>query len=184
MANKPEPVLAGAPSAVDLASSETEGEAPADYVLSLFRTYGGMVYARCRQILKDKMAAEDATQETFVKAQMALRRGRPLSPVSWLYSIATNHCLSELRRWTISANSTRRLDDSDGQLTTASPEDRDIVIRLLRELDEPVAATAWLCHVDGMTQEEAAEVLGVSRRTVYDRLEKFAERGRRLVQRG
>jgi DNA-directed RNA polymerase specialized sigma24 family protein len=44
------------------------------------------------------MAAEDATQETFVKAEIALRRERPISPVSWLYSIATNHCLAELRR--------------------------------------------------------------------------------------
>jgi RNA polymerase sigma-70 factor, ECF subfamily len=184
MANKPEPALVASPSAVDLAPSEEEGEAPATYVMSLFRAYGSMVYARCRQILKNQMAAEDAAQETFVKAQIALRRGRPTSPVSWLYSIATNHCLSELRRWTINANSTGSLEENDRQITTASPEDRDLVIRLLRELDESVASTAWLCHVDGMTQEEAAEVLGVSRRTVYDRLEKFAERGRRLLQRG
>jgi DNA-directed RNA polymerase specialized sigma24 family protein len=64
-----------------------------------------------------------------------------------------------------------------------SEENRDLVSRLLKNVNEDVAITAWLCHVDGFTQEEAAEVLSVSRRTICDRLAKFGKHSRRFLRR-
>jgi RNA polymerase sigma factor (sigma-70 family) len=150
-----------------------------NYVMALFRSHGAMVYARCRQILKNATAAEDATQETFVRAQAALKRSAPDNPSAWLYTIATNHCLSELRR------ERREVLEAaaEGAAGTHSPENRDLVFRLLKNVDEEVALTAWICHVDGMTQEEAAVLLSVSRRTIWDRLDRFAKRSRRFLRR-
>ena len=42
---------------------------------------------------------------------------------------------------------------------------------------------AWLYHVDGLEQAEVAEILGISRRTVVNRLAEFQERGRRVLGR-
>jgi len=42
---------------------------------------------------------------------------------------------------------------------------------------------AWLYHVDGLEQDEVARVLGVSRRTVVNRLQSFATNARKFVRR-
>jgi RNA polymerase sigma-70 factor (ECF subfamily) len=150
-----------------------------EYLVGLFRSHGAMVYARCRQILKDAAAAEDATQETFLRAQAALKRTAPENPTAWLYAIATNLCLSQLRR--VRREVAEPVPEASSH--DRSPENRDLVVRLLKNVDENVALTAWLCHVDGLTQDEAAELLAVSRRTVCDRLEKFASRSQRFLRR-
>src|SRR4051794_28989788 len=56
------------------------------------------VYARCRAILCDATAAEDATQEVFAKAYERLDFGSGLwAAWRWLFRTATNHALNELR---------------------------------------------------------------------------------------
>src|SRR5437667_11149252 len=72
-----------------------------DEVARLYRMYGAVIYARCRGLLGDDAEAEDATQETFVRVYKHLSRvpeGR--EALFWIHRVATNHCLSELkRRW-------------------------------------------------------------------------------------
>jgi RNA polymerase sigma-70 factor (ECF subfamily) len=55
----------------------------------------------------------------------------------------------------------------------ASPEDVLLMRQLLAEADERQAAAAVYVLMDGMSHEEAAEVLGVSKRTVGNLLERF-----------
>lgn len=142
-----------------------------------------MVYARCRQILREDAAAEDATQETFLRAMRHIQdNGEPESVTGWLYTVATNYCLNDIRNGRSRA---LLLDPSDSPL--AGDQDalarRDLATRLIARADPSVRATAWLCHVDGMTQSEAAQVLGVSRRTVVDRLARLTRDARRFLER-
>jgi DNA-binding transcriptional regulator LsrR (DeoR family) len=46
-----------------------------------------------------------------------------------------------------------------------------------------VRAVAWLYHVDGMQQENIASAMGISRRTVINRLNAFADTCRKFVGR-
>jgi RNA polymerase sigma factor (sigma-70 family) len=65
---------------------------------AIYDRYARGVLAFCAQMLGSREAAEDALQLTFVSAFRALRRGESnISLRPWLYTIARNRCLSELR---------------------------------------------------------------------------------------
>ena len=64
----------------------------------LFERYHGVVYRRCQNLLRDPHDAEEAVQEVFVAAISGFGRFRLRSaPLTWLYSVATRHCLQRLR---------------------------------------------------------------------------------------
>lgn len=61
---------------------------------AMLRLYGGFVYGICRRVLRDDEEAEDATQETFVRAYRSIsgfQKDAPIRP--WLGRIAWNHSL-------------------------------------------------------------------------------------------
>ena len=65
---------------------------------AIYDRYARGVLAFCVHMLGSREAAEDALQLTFVSAYRALRTGnRNISLRPWLYTIARNRCLSELR---------------------------------------------------------------------------------------
>jgi RNA polymerase sigma factor (sigma-70 family) len=65
---------------------------------AIYDRYAGGVLAFCVHMLRSREAAEDALQLTFVSAYRALRAGdSTMSLRPWLYTIARNRCLSELR---------------------------------------------------------------------------------------
>jgi RNA polymerase sigma-70 factor (ECF subfamily) len=57
-----------------------------------------VIYARCCRLLGDRAVAENATQETFMRVHKHLDKapdGR--EALAWIYRIATNYCLNEIR---------------------------------------------------------------------------------------
>jgi len=66
---------------------------------NLIERYQGPVYTLCYRLLGNRMAAEDAAQETFIRAYYKLAsfdEGRKFS--SWLFAIAGHYCLDQLKR--------------------------------------------------------------------------------------
>ena len=148
----------------------------------LYVRYGPVVFARCRQMLHDLMAAEDITQETFLSAHQTLGRLRgDRETLAWLYRTATNRCLNEIRNGRHRAMMPEVLPDRAGPPPDDGLLDRDLVARLGAQLPEDLTTAAWLYHVDGHDQKEVAEICGVSRRTVIARLARFAERARAFL---
>ncbi len=102
------------------------------------------------------------------------------SPLTWLMKIATHHCLNQLRseragwrQWfERDAEARSEAHGGAGELET-----RDLVRRLLARVDEETQAAVVHYHVDGMTLEEVAALLGRSVPTIRKRLERFAELG-------
>jgi len=151
----------------------------------LYRTYGPVVYRRCLRILKDPEAAKDATQEVFVKLirDMSKLEDRE-TVVPWIYRVATNHCLNQRR------NVSRRGEDFDApplELAASSGQDtlpdRQLVQGILSRFDATTQTVAVGVLVDGMEQEEVAELLGLSRRTVARKLARFLDLARHHVDR-
>jgi len=151
----------------------------------LYRTYGPVVYRRCLRILKDPEAAKDATQEVFMKLirDMAKLEERE-TVLPWIYRVATNHCLNHRR------NATRRGEDLEAPplelAASTGPDivpDRQLVQQVLARFDSTTQTVAVGVLVDGMEQEEVAEVLGISRRTVARKLARFLELARQHVDR-
>ena len=148
---------------------------------ALYRGYGAAVHARCRKLLGDGAAAEDATHDVFCRLHRHLARV-PDGPdaLRWLVRVATNLCLNIIR------DSRRRrllLPLATEPVSDLYPTANDVTNRVhmrwvMGRLPEKLRAPAWLQHVEGMEQQEIADFLGVSRRTVVYRLASF----RRAVQ--
>jgi RNA polymerase sigma-70 factor (ECF subfamily) len=145
---------------------------------ALFEKHGRAMVGFCHRFVKDPARAEELAQDVFLKVYRAAAHYEPSARfTTFLYRIATNHCLNEVRR---GDHAMRQRDDprsgdgapldpdalpSDG----ASPEDElrgqalsRAVERLLGRLPEKQRAAFVLCRFEGLSYEDIAEVLGVT----------------------
>jgi RNA polymerase sigma-70 factor (ECF subfamily) len=152
-------------------------------VAELYRLYGPAVYRRCVRLLRDRQLARDATQEVFVKLVRDIGKlERQETALPWMYRVATNHCLNLLRD--VGRRPAEPIEDLEisGDVDEAERlPARHLARDLLSRFDEGTRAVAVGVLVDGMKHEEVAEALGVSRKTVQRRLDRFLERSRALL---
>lgn len=130
----------------------------------------------CYLLVKDVALAEDAVQDTFVKAWQAHDHFRGEgSEKSWLMRIAVNTC-RDLRRgkWFRHVDHQVRMEDLPEPAEPFQWED-DTVTRAILALPDGLRQVVTLRYYQGFTVQEAADILKLSRRTVHYRLEK-AER--------
>lgn len=130
----------------------------------------------CYLLVKDVALAEDAVQDTFVKAWQAHDHFRGEgSEKSWLMRIAVNTC-RDLRRgkWFRHVDRQVRMEDLPEPAETFQWED-DTVTRAILALPDGLRQVVTLRYYQGFTIQEAADILKLSRKTVHYRLEK-AER--------
>jgi len=149
---------------------------------ALFQTFGPAIFRRCTRLLKDAAEAEDATQEVFLKVCRYLDRLKPgESGLPWAYQIATSVCLNRLRSKARFDRAAVKLASPEPRSLAAALEDQSQARALLAAFDERTGTIAWYHLVDGMTQEEIAQLMGLSRRTVYSHLTKFLDRAKELA---
>jgi RNA polymerase sigma-70 factor (ECF subfamily) len=159
--------------------SDTPTRLGLDDLPRVYQQHGPMVLRRAQRLLGSLADAEEAMQEIFIRAFRSVDRFDARSSIAtWLYSITTNYCLNLLR----DRARRRQLDeehlagDADAAAGGASliqPAQRVLLRNLLATADEDDAQAAVCVYLEGMSQAEAAEVLGVSQRTVGNRLERF-----------
>jgi RNA polymerase sigma factor (sigma-70 family) len=147
---------------------------------ALYRQYGALVRRRVRRFFSDE-EADDVLQEVFTRviARQASFRGDS-APATWLYQITTRHCLNRLR------DRTRRDElwtERGGAywsqpVASADQEARARLAQAWREMDDDLVTIGIYYHLDGLTHERIAELLGCSRRTVGNRLAELHERTR------
>lgn len=145
-----------------------------DAIEELYARHGAMVLRRARAILGEEQAARDAMQEVFVRAfrERDGFRGEA-SPVTWLYQITTNLCLNKIRDSARQRELLARQGAPSEEAGEASPEMKATLAAILRRVPDALREIAVYYYVDEMNQDEIAELLGVSRRTVGNRLEEF-----------
>ncbi len=156
-----------------------------DRFIALYREYGPAIYWRCLRLLADEAAAEDATQETFVRVHRHLNRAPDANEaLRWIWRIATNYCLNEVRNRRRGAEPRDELPEvPEGSSLEELLADRDLARRILERVDAKLRAVAWAHYVDGLDHVEAARLLGISRCTVANRLAVFQERARKIARR-
>ena len=149
---------------------------------ALFQTFGPAIFRRCTRLLKDPAEAEDATQEAFLKVCRYLDRlSEGESGLPWVYQIATSVCLNRIRSRVRSDRAALKLTAPEPPSLADRLEDRQTAQALLSRFDERTGLIAVYHLVDGMTQEEIAAALGITRRTVYTHLTRFLERAKELA---
>jgi RNA polymerase sigma-70 factor (ECF subfamily) len=146
----------------------------------LYRRHAGMVLRRARQLVGDD-AAEDIAHEVFIRAARSWGGFRGQSSITtWLYRITTNQCLNHIRD-----EATRRLRTlrpPPPMVNAPATEDRLGVTELLERLPVELREVAVYYYVDQMDQREIAELIGVSERTVRNRLQQFLSVARDELQ--
>jgi RNA polymerase sigma-70 factor (ECF subfamily) len=151
----------------------------------LYRSYGHLVLRRCRAILRDQAAAEDALQEAFVRA---MRYGPSLeradSKLGWLYRAAERCCFDRLRTRKKEVPVVPEVLSSVAQqgLPQGAAEAREVVLAFLGRFDPKVQQVAVLHYLDELPQETIAEQLGWSRRTVGKKLDLVRKKAESLAR--
>ncbi|MBK7863070.1 MAG: sigma-70 family RNA polymerase sigma factor [Archangiaceae bacterium] len=157
----------------------TRGELRASY-----EQFGCAVFKRCRALLRDEAMAKDALQETFLRL-WARPEGfeAATSRMGWLQRVAERVCF-DLMASTTRAREEPLTDAHHGLRLQPSAErrveDRDVLLRFIERFDERTRHVALLHYLDGLTQEQIAELTGWSRHTVGKKLQFLAERARVL----
>lgn len=155
-------------------------------VSTLYRKFGGAIFSRCRRLLKDDALAEDATQEVFVRVLRHIESAPDdATALAWIYRISTNYCLNSLRDRSRQAEPTapEELPEGDGASPEAALQDRGTAMKLISRAPEKLQEVALLYYVDGLEQEQVASTLGISRRTVINRLQEFVDRSKKFISR-
>ena len=161
-------------------------ERPCALVARLYLDLGPAVYRRCLRLLGDRAAAEDATQDVFVKFLRDVDRLQDRQILlPWVYRVASNHC-QNLRR--NAADHRLRSMGQDLDLLPATSEDgrdaypeRALARSVLARFDVATQAIAVAVFVEGMELEEIAAELGLSPRTVSKRLRRFIRDAREFL---
>src|SRR4030095_7471936 len=127
----------------------------------LFFRYQPMIHAYAYRLCLNVADAQDATQETFIKAARALPSYRPESPFrNWLYQICTN----VVRDWQRRVGRQRRIEDCAEQLAAIDdaehPADHAGVLGARAALSPDLREAVVMVYMEGMSNGEAAAALG------------------------
>lgn len=153
-----------------------------DAFSDLMRAHEDRVFGICLRLLRDREAALEATQETFITVFRKVDRFAGHSAFStWLYRVAVNTCYDQARRTGRQATEPlpEGLDQADSRAQTAleSVELRPDLEAALARLPAEFRSAVILCDAEGLSLQTVAEILGVPVGTVKSRV----FRGRRLL---
>ena len=143
----------------------------------LFETYKDKVYSiAVYSFGGDKSIADDITQQIFLKLFTAIRQFRGESEfTTWLYRLVINACMDERRK-------RRRLlpwgDSSTHHPTEKKPQEEryarlelaQAVQQAIGELKPKFRLPILLKYIEGLSYDEIANVMGISKGTVASRL--------------
>lgn len=137
--------------------------------------YGDDILRMCYVYLADRSLAEDAMQDTFLKAwnSMAQFEQRNNSTAkTWLTRIAINICHDYYRsRWFRHVDRSKVIKEISTDQQVVVPQERALFLALLylpAKLKQPVL----LYYYQGMTLQEIADCLSISVSAVHQRLQK------------
>jgi len=146
---------------------------------AFYDRYGRVVLGRARVLLGDHDAAKDALQEVFLRVITAEAHILDeASPTAWLHRVTTNLCLNRLRderRRKELLEERDRTRAADSSASVDDPEARAIVLQILSSVTPEMQEIAVYRFVDEMTHDEIADLVGVSPRTVGNRLLAFQQ---------
>jgi RNA polymerase sigma-70 factor, ECF subfamily len=144
---------------------------------TIFNQYQTAIYNYVYRLMGSAEDAYDLTQDTFLKAYLALpKTSDDLRVGAWLYRIATNVCLDELRhrklvKWQpwesfVSLFHPSQVARDNPERDALQDETRHEVEAVLDRLSPRYRAALILREYHGLGYEEIAQVLGTTRTAV------------------
>lgn len=147
----------------------------------LVNRYRDRIYNLCRYLLDNPQDAEDAAQDTFLKAYRSIGDHAPsASFYTWLYRIAVNTCLDHQRKSSLRAfffpyspddpSETFPSPLPNPETSLAEQESMLALQAAFKKISGKLRAVIVLKELEGLSYEEIAEVLDVSIGTVKSRI--------------
>lgn len=145
---------------------------------ALVERYQGMVFTLCSRVLTDEFEAEEAAQETFIKAYGALNSFRGQCKFStWLYRIAYNTAISRTRK----KRHTYKLEEAtyeventeeafNGLDAMAGDERKEYLHKALQQLPAEDSLLVSLYYLEETDLDELARISGMEKGTVKVRI--------------
>ncbi len=125
-------------------------------------------------------AAEEIVQEVFMKLwQKKMVFANIRMAYAWVYKCCTNGAIDHIR----SQKKTSELDGQEISPTEGHAEAQVLWKQVAKELNSDETALFIYKNIEGLSQEEAAEVMGISRRTVSRLQEKLNEKIEKIRRR-
>ena len=137
----------------------------------------------CYVQLQDQALAEDAVQETFLKAYKGFDSFRgDSSEKTWLTRIAVNTC-RDFQRGGWFKHTDRRVTPDMLPVGTVQPDTEDLDLSLaVMKLPRKMREAILLYYYQDMSTEEIAETLGIAQSSVSNRLRRGREKLRKLLE--
>jgi RNA polymerase sigma-70 factor (ECF subfamily) len=143
----------------------------------LMKLYENSLLRMCFVYLHDTYLAEDAMQETFIKAYNHFESFRgESSEKTWLMRIAINTC-KDIKRlsWFRLVDRRISLEHVPEPECSYEPQDETLITQVMR-LPRKYKEVVLLRYYQGMTVGEISETLGIAKPTVYAWLTKAQQR--------
>ncbi|QJW88788.1 RNA polymerase sigma factor [Spirosoma taeanense] len=152
----------------------------ADSFETLYNRYVDKVYQKCLSMTKDPEAAQDYTQDIFIKVFNKLDTFQNRSTFStWLYSISHHYCLDQLRvrkRYSSEALPDEDLDD-EALIAAESSEDRmELLENVMNSLPDEEITLLRLKHEQGLSIRDIAKKYNLSESAVKMRLKRTRDK--------
>ncbi len=158
----------------------------------IVQMYQRPVYNLCYRMLGDVEEAEDATQETFIRAYTHLAKYDPDRKfLNWVLTIASRHCIDRLRKRRVSWAS---LEDApfvervpmpesvDPHRVAEQHERADEIQHWLNQLPPDYRTPLVLLYWYGYSYEEIAQIMSLSVPAVKSRLHRARKRLAEMMQ--
>jgi RNA polymerase sigma-70 factor (ECF subfamily) len=150
-----------------------------------YRRYGPALVRKARRLLRNEADALDVVQSLFLEL---LAQGQSELDLPFLYRALTRRCLNLLRDAKTRARLLERESRSLRGTVRIAPDTMtlglDSVLKLSARVPPELMETLVYRFVDELGQEEIAAVMGVSRKTVQNRLARVEEALRLLAEEG
>ncbi len=155
-----------------------------DAFTELVERYQRRIYHFSYQFFRNEDLAAELTQETFLRVFRFIKRYDPKKKFStWIYSIARNICIDELRKMkrgkvvsletlppgTVTGD-TEALHLKDPSYISMRLEDRVLLEESIALLPEKYRAAIILCYFQDLSYQEIADILGLSLNLVKVRI--------------
>ena len=151
--------------------------------MEAYSRYGTRLLRKAERLLQSQEDAQDIVHGLFVDL---LAKKNTNVDLAYLYRAVTNRCLNHLRDHKGRAGLLERHDESLRGIARIGCQDSviglDLLTKLVDRLDKKSAEVLTYHYFDDMTQDEIAELMSMSRRSVPRRIMAIQDFAQQLTQ--
>lgn len=143
-----------------------------------YEQYGHLVFKRAIEIVRNEDDARDVVQTVFYRIWKYGDKFRRKSDVfTWIYRITTNCSFDLLKKRTKHGNVVPLEDRNVPAIEISEDyfENKDLLMKKLAQFGKKTRQIILLYFIESLTQQEIAEFLNISRKTVGKKIKKFQQ---------